>query len=169
MLQVLEKEGGLFLFAKSNWHGLIKGGWGRDIASPTCVEVWQPDAPISPRHFLKKIFKNCLKKYLLTSLSRRCHSIWARFSCLGWLTNDFIRLLCIKGSTIRGVFLAKEMANHFLFSQCFCNFFFRILPQCHKGRSKYAKGREKKMLFFYISFGLLSAPFKSRFQPMFIT
>ena len=35
-----------FSFCKSNWHGLIKGG--RDIASPTCVEVWQPDAPISP-------------------------------------------------------------------------------------------------------------------------
>ena len=60
MLQVLEKEGGFFLFAKSNWHGLIKGGWGRDIASPTCVEVWQPDALISP-HIT---FPQKKKKYL---------------------------------------------------------------------------------------------------------
>ena len=110
--------------------------------------MWQPDAPISPRHFLKKIFKNCLKKYLLTSLSRRCHSIWARFSCLGWLTNDFIRLLCIKGSTIRGVFLAKEMANHFLFSQCFYNFFFEFYRNVTKVDRNMQKGERKKCFSF---------------------
>ena len=105
---------------------MIKGGWGRDIASPTCVEVWQPDAPISPHITFpqKKIFKNCISKnILLTSLSRRCHSIWALAKAQGSQDSFFCNLIdnlshknsskgllkkthnfFPKGSTLRGVF-----------------------------------------------------------------